>query len=333
MVSDVRFNRRGLGAGVLLAALVLSQVGVASAEAADVPVDIHFTDPTTVTLEYGEYWGFSLASDADFYFNIYNGGHYTTPMTGVPGGFAPVLSLYSSGGAAQGSLSAPYDVAPLKVGSYTFKVDGSYDDGFDTYHGATPTAAQLTVQPAQLGIELRVLADANNPAAAIVSARFTGRFVDEYQSSFYDSAAISPAGEWHITLTDGDGAVAVERNLERAAGDDVLATSFYWTEAKPDTEYSATAEFTPTGASASNFHIGSATTFAYTAPANPRPVPSSTATARPTADLPDATGFGLPLWALIAILALIVGLGVLVTILSVRLSKRPAAHGTGAVAL
>ncbi len=328
----MRINRR-LGASVLLAAIVLSQAGVSSAQAADVPVAIQFSDPTSATLEYGQYWYFPLTSDADFYYNVYTGNHYTTPMTGVPAGYVPVLSMYASGGAAQGSLSAPYEIPPLKVGTYTFKVDGSYDDGFNVYHGATPTAAQLTVQPAQLGIELRVLADANNPAAAIVTARFTGRFVDEYQSSFFEGAALSPAGEWHITLKDEDGEIAIERNLERSAGDDILATSFYWTDAKPDTEYSATAEFTPTGASATNFHVASATTFTYTAPQDPRPVPSSTATAKPTADLPEASGFGLPLWALIVVILLIIGLGVLVTILSVRLSRRPAAPSTGAVPL
>jgi hypothetical protein len=295
------------------------------------PVAIQFSEPTSVTLEYGQYWSFALTADPDFYYNIYNGDHYETASTGASDAYAPILSMYSNSGVINGSLSAPYDVAPLVAGSYAFTVSGSYDDGVDTYHGETATAAHLTVEPAQLGIELRVLADPNNPAAAIVTARFTGRFVDEYQSSFFDGAALSPAGQWHITLKDEDGAVAIERNVERSAGDDLLATSFYWPGAKPDTEYSATAEFTPSGESAANFKVGTATTFTYTAPANPRPVPSSTATAKPTADLPQASGFGLPLWALILTLALIVGLGALVTVLSVRLGKRPASLTTGAV--
>lgn len=328
----MKINRRGRIAGALLGAILLSQAGLSSARGVDDLVDIQFSAPAAVTLEYGQYWSFPMTSDNEFQNYIYQGNHYEAPTTGTSGPYAPSLYLQPSGSGSTGALSAAYAVAPLVVGSYTFTVKGSYDDGFGTtYVGETPTAARLTVEPARLGIDLRLLADPNNAEATVVTAKFTGRFVDEYQSSFFDGAAMSPAGEWRITLKDEEGAVAIERNFERNAGDDILATSFYWTGAKPDTEYTATAEFVATGASAANFAVSSATTFSYTAPAAPRIAPSSTATATAPRDLPEASGFGLPLWALLLSIIIILGLGVLVTILSVRLSKRPVSPSTGPV--
>ena len=325
MVSSVRINRRRLGAGVLLAAFALSQAGASSAQA-DGPGAIAWNDPIAVTVEYGQQWGFEATGAMTFSL----AGPWTGTVTfhGGPSGYHPGVYSYQYDHATT-IVSAYNDFTAAALGPGTYTVDATVTNGVDSYTTTTP--ASLVISPAALGLDIRVLADPNNPAGAIVTAQFTGRFVDEYQSSFYDGVALSPAGEWHITIEDEDGEVAIERNLERSAGDDVLATSFYWTGAKPDKQYTATAEFTPTGSSNANFEIGSATAFAYTAPVDPRPTPSSTATAKPAADIPESSGLGLPLWALVLIIVLLVGLGVVVTILSVRLSKRPGPPVTGAV--
>lgn len=332
----MRINRRRTIPLALLAALALTQGMAGTASATDYPNDYYivFSDLTPVTVEYGEYWSFPLDCEGStFYYGAYQPGLAVTTANGTP--YAAQLNLYTQFGPTypcSGTVSTGYEVRPLKAGSYDIKVGGTYDDGTDTHSGETPDPAHLVITKAALGIEARVTADPNNGSGAIVSARFTGRFVDEYQSSFFPGAALSPAGEWHITLKDEDGKVAVGHDIERSAGDDVLATSFYWNGAKPNAQYSATAEFVPAGASGANFQVSPATAFSYTAPAAQRPVPTSTATAKPTADLPDASGFGLPLWALILSVILILGLGVLVTILSVRLNRRPTAPAIGAVA-
>lgn len=317
-VSGVRINRTRGASVAVLAALVLSQATSQAALAEEIPLAISFTDGTSSTVEYGEYWGFPVSADPNFMFNVYNQGLTSITGTGVPSGYTPDLSLYGG----TGYLNAPYDKAPLNAGTYSFVISGSYTDGGDTYSGETSPAASLTIEKAKLGIELRVVADPTNSDSSIVSARFTGRFVDEYQSSFFPSSALSPAGVWHITVTDENGEIATERSVERSAGDDVLATSFYWPDAEPGVQYTASAEFVASGPSAGNFDITGAADFSYTGVETARPTPSSTATGKPDVSLPEAAEFGLPLWAVVLIGVLIIGLAVLVTILSVRASRR-----------
>lgn len=319
----VRITRPYAIAATALIGLGLSQAAAVAASATDYPVEIAFASPASATIEYGQYWYFEVSGSSDYYYNIYSSGNSVVTATGTPSGYQAQQALYGSFEGTKGQLSAGYDVAPLGAGTYTFSIGGTTSFGEDSYTGKTPSPATLIVEKAKLGVELRVLADPSNGDAAIVTAKFTGRFVDEYQSSFFAGAAQSPAGTWSITVKDADGEVAIERNVERAAGDDVLATSFYWADAEPGQQYTASAAFVPSGNSASNFSIGAAQNFAYTAPEEQRPVPTSTATEKPDASLPEATGFGLPLWTVILVAVLIVALGVLVTILSVRLSRRP----------
>ena len=313
-------TRRSAAALALIAGLALSQAAAGSAAAEDQPVSLAFTT-TSATVEYGQYWSFPLTSDYACLAALYEPGLLSVTTTGA-GSYEPAFTMYGVGSGGGGYVQARYDAAPLSAGAYSFTVSGETGGDYNTT-AETPTPASLTIEKAKLGVELRVLADPSNGDAAIVTAKFTGRFVDEYSSSFFPGSAQSPAGTWNITLKGADGEVATERSVERAAGDDVLATSFYWADAEPGEQYTASASFTPSGASANNFTIGAAQNFAYTAPESARPVPTSSATAKPDASLPEATGFGLPLWALILVIVLIVALGALVTILSIRLSRRP----------
>lgn len=327
----MRTYRRSAALLAVLAVVGLSQLPAHPAAAADYPIPLAFTE-TSITIEYGQYWGFGVDADVQFYDWIYKPATYEITSTSAPSDYKPTLGLYQQNWYSDptGSLTLPYEVLPLGAGTYTFSIKGTYNDGTDTYTAQTPTPATLKIEKAKLGVELRVLADPSNGTGAIVTAKFTGRFVDEYSSSFFPGAAQSPAGSWKITIKDADGAVATERNVERPAGDDVLATSFYWADAEPGEQYTASATFVASGVSANNFSISAAQDFAYTAPESARPVPTSSATAKPDTSLPEATGFGLPLWALILVIVLIVGLGVLVTILSVRLHRRSSPH-TGEV--
>lgn len=316
----VRNSYRAAFAAVSLVSLgVVSQLSTTAAVAEE-PV-VTLSEPTSISIEYGQYWSFN-ARAAGAYTSL--GSTAKAEMQGAPGSFVPEVVVYDSYNEPNTmlvSVSSPYGSAPLSPGSYKINIR-VYNDP-STEGSAIATPAALTIAPAKLGMEMRVLADQANSGGAIVTAKFTGRFVDEYQSSFFPGAAASPAGTWTITIKDSAGEVAVQQDIDRTAGDDVLATSFYWPDAEPGEQYTASAAFTPSGASATNFTIGAAQNFSYTAPESVRPTPTSSATAKPDASLPEATGFGLPLWALILAIVLVLGLGALVTILSVRLSRRP----------
>ena len=182
-VFDVRQIRGTVAAAALITGLVLSQTAAGAASAADIPAPIEFNAPATLSVEYGEYWNFAVTPSSDFLYMIFDNGGSTVTSTGAPAGYQTDLSLYSpAAGAYAGNLSASYVAAPLGVGSYTFKITGNQSVPPDTYIGETTTPAQLTVTKAALGIDLRMIADPNHPEAAIVSAEFTGRFVDEYVS-------------------------------------------------------------------------------------------------------------------------------------------------------
>ena len=300
------------------------QGAAAPASAIDVDIDLEFDAPRTTTVEYGQAWYLPLSAGPGFYYEIYVSSESEISITGAS--TSPEFLLYfDSSGQTKGSLSNSYDSPPLAVGSYAFSITATHTYSYgDTYHGETTSPGQLTITKAQLGVDLRMVDDASNRDATIISVAFSGRFVDEYQSSFFEEAPISPAGTWHVTVTDSTGEVAVERNLERSAGDDVLATSFYWADPKPGEEYSATAEFTPIGASADRFAVAPSSTVTYSAGAS-QPVPTSTSTsiAEPPHELAQPSEFAVPLWALILVIALTIGLAVLVTVVGVRLAKPP----------
>jgi hypothetical protein len=194
-VAYVRINRRRSVAGALLAALLLSQGGASAAFAEDTPVTVEFDDPIAKTIEYGEYWDFQLTVSPLFMF-LYDEVDEEAVVVnapGIPATQKPTLELYdccASGGSgdSEGYLQPNFESDPLPAGNYSFTVSGDWPAAGvnPAYSAETPVAAQLTITKAQLGIDLRVLADSNNPDGAVVSAAFSGRFVDEYIASTFD---------------------------------------------------------------------------------------------------------------------------------------------------
>ncbi len=318
-------RRRAAVAFLVTAAIVV--LPAAPALATD-PPPVSWTGATSATIEYAEYWQFDVS------FPGTGTSEYTFNNTGAPAGYTPAVYVGpdpSNSMQLVGDVTVSPDAAPLGAGSYSFILHVKQTYGsFVTYEGETATPAHLTITPAKLGLTVRAVPDPANPNVAIVSAAFTGRFVDEYGSSFFPTSAVSPAGKWTFTIVDSDGAVALKRDVERQAGSDVLAASFAWADAEPDTTYAISAEFTPEGTSGANFAITPASPFGYTAPDNARPVPTSTATSKPDASLPESTGFGVPLWGIILVIALILGLASLVTVLSVRTSRSKLSTAEGA---
>ena len=313
-----------------LAVCVLSSVGAGAAisapsmRAADHEVALTFSTPD-LTIEYGDGWGFELYSDQPVGALDFAGLGVFPDITGAPGynvGVYLASTYHTIVAYPVAYLNADPNSPPLRVGEYTIgaAAEGNYFG--DSTHGYTAPPGHLTITRAPLGLSVRVVPDPNNPEGAIVTALFTGHYVDNFYPSADVAAPVAPEGAWTITLTDADGEVGVQRNFERQATDDVLSTTFYWLDAKPGMEYTATAVFEPAGASATNFNFSEATPFAYTAVEPQRPVPTSTAAAAPPSEVLPDPGFGLPAVVVILGVVLIVISGVLTTIFAVKGSRR-----------
>ncbi|MEO5921908.1 MAG: hypothetical protein ABIQ01_12275 [Pseudolysinimonas sp.] len=289
--------------------------GAAHASQADDPT-ITF-DTASQTVQYGQYWYFQAtaqpAPGPDFWQAV------EAAITPAPSGYAVEFSSYKVDEQTVAAYVSPQPGArPLPPGTYTTTVTLGDQSGGGVRRITTPPAS-LTIEPAPLGVDLRIGPDPSNPANAIVSARFTGEFVDNYFSSTDPTAGLTPAGAWKLSVSDADGQVVHELSQNREAGDDVLGVSSYWSDVPPGS-YTATATFTPSGASAQNFVITqpAPATFA------PAPQPGTTSTAAPAPPAPPASedaGLTLPGWIPILAGVLTAGLLALMIVQIVRLRR------------
>jgi hypothetical protein len=315
-----------LGAAAILAA-ILSGGAALSAHAAPAeppPYTLVF-DQTTATFTYGDYWyvqatatGAGLAM-APFV--------VTGSLTGAPSGYTPSVSTYLTNGNADSVayIGASASERPLPAGSYIASLTLSPFNGAAEGSTTNPTAS-IIIAPAALTVALQAQADPSNPANAIVSARFTGPFLDNYFTSSDPTTPLTPAGTWKIEATDAEGQVVHEFSAARIDTDAVLATSTYWPDV-PAGEYTIKASFTTTGASSQNFTITDATPITYTA----SPAPGATSTASPAPPAPPASedaGLTLPLWIPLVAGVFSAGLLALMIVQIVRLRRAGIPAGT-----
>lgn len=302
-----------VAAGVLL---LSSTAAGAEAAQMDPPYTVAFAT-TSYTYEYGEYWFLEAHSpEGSLAFAEFTA---SGELTGTPSGYTPATDAYHPDGMTENAWMAPSTTSrPLPAGSYsaTLTIRGFNGAGEPA---TTDTPASLTINPAALGMVLQVIADPSNPSNAIVSARFTGNFVDTFFSTSDPLSPLSPAGTWTIRVSDADGQVAHEFTAERTGEDDVLAVSDYWSDVPPG-EYTARATFTPSGESTTNFTFSDASPVTYAAAA----APGSGSTAPPAPPAPPPAedgGMTLPLWIPIAAGVLTAGLLALMIVQIVRLRR------------
>jgi hypothetical protein len=312
-------RRVGLRVAVIaLVAAAMTGGAAGAAYGAATDTDPQFTfDSTSLTIEYGQGWYLQATARAADSPEMWQATAGT--VAGAPSGYAPIWSSFEVDSTTVIAYLAPADGArPLPAGTYSGTLELKINAGAGPDTATTPPAT-LTVTPAALGIDLKVGSDPSNPANAIVSARLTGDFADNYIPSSEPTAGLSPAGTWTISISDADGEVAHEFTANRSAGDDVLGVSSYWSDVPPGV-YTARATFTLSGESAENFTVTqpSPLTFSPT----PQPGATSTATAAPPAPpaAPDS-GLTLPGWIPIAAGILTAGLIALAVVQIVRLRK------------
>lgn len=312
-------RRRIIGMTAVAAGVLLfsgAAVGSAGAAKLDPPYTIAFAT-TDYTFEYGEYWFLEAHSpEAGFAFGTFTA---EGTLTGTPSGYTPTIDAYAVDSTSTNAYVSPSSTSrPLPAGTYeaTLTIRGFDGAGEPS---STPTPATMTINPSALGIGLQIIPDPSNPANAIISAKFTGRFVDEFFSTADPLAPLTPAGSWRILVRDAEGQTAHELRADRSENDDVLALSSYWSDVPPG-EYTVSAAFTASGASADNFTISDATPVTYTAAA----APGSGSTAPPAPPAPPAAedlGMTLPLWIPIVAGVLTAGLLALMIVQIVRLRR------------
>jgi len=306
----------GMGAVSLALGSALALGGATSAIAAD--PEITWDGPTTVTIPYGGYWGFSAtATNADFLLGPWEA---KVDWTG-PGGYEPTYGAFVVEPFTVSAFISPSAEEPvLDVGEYTanlFLVDNASNEY------PAPSPVEVTVTPAVLGIEVRIAADPTNSRNAIVSAQFTGEDLGNLMDPF--QAAGTPAGTLTIEIRGSDGEVAQTFTVERDDDDRQFASSFYWQDV-PGGDFTATGVFSMTGGGAANFDVSDAAPFAFTA-AGPEPGSTSTATPAPSAAAAPNGDPTVPLWAPIALGLVSAGLIALIIVQAVRVGRlrRPAA--------
>lgn len=274
--------------------------------------------PEELQLKYGDYW--SMTATTNQVNVIETPWSVSAQLTGEGAPLPTDSYFFKASGSdwCEATISVvPASGRPLDAGEYrlTGRFDNPYGSGFDT------PEARIVVNPAALGIQARITADPSNPRHAIVSAAFTGQFVEDFSNGWgttsNPSAPLTPAGHWSIVVIDGDGDIALDVQIDRVETDDALATSAYWAD-PPAGDYSVTAQFVPSGASASNFTFAEATPFRYTASGPP---PDAVPTATPAPSLPPeatATGSAVPLFIPLILAVVTAGLLVFAAVQFIR---------------
>jgi hypothetical protein len=319
-------KRASATAVALLGGIFIALAGPSTAFASDVNVPLSWIDPATLTVAYGDYWTFTVATPDS---SSPVPGPSPVTVTGATTPFSSSVSFFAdtTDGDRRGFIFQPLDRQPLEVGHYTFSVSTTKDASGDHYIYATATPAQLTITKAPLGVDLRIVNDPSSTKNAIVALRLTGTYIDNlYPADGDPSAPLAPAGTWALTVTGADGNVALKKSIDQAAGF-ASSLSFYWPDIPHDTTYNATATFTPAAASAGNFAVSPSTPVSYTSSPAATPEPVPTEASATTHKDPGPQGFSLPLWSIILLVILIVGLAVTVTILAIKSAGSPPTVG------
>jgi len=307
-----------------LAAAVLASsaavLGVAAPAFADDSYTMSF-QPDSWDIEYGTDWYLQVTSN--------NPGHFapswetgTMNITGFPTGYEPQRYFGGNTGTLTPAATSPH----LPPGTYTISAKGSYVQGEppfgSTLTGSSATPAVIRIAPAALKTTVKVVPDSSDPTASIITLVFTGDFVDSYRPIAHGGAG-GPEGSWKVTISDKDDAVVDTITVDTEPATPSLGHSIFWAKGSPGASYTATAQFTPTGSSTTNFAIGGASSFPFT-------VEKSNDASKPDVDVdtpaleePDVAGFSVPLWWVILIAVALAALVALAVVFAVRLGRSP----------
>lgn len=319
--SETARRHRTVTRPLAIAGLTVALVaGVAAPAGAAGPLYVRWDGPSELTVEYGEPWSLAIA-----HLGYVNSGRFL-----YDDGRVWVAGLPTSGNWTfyTGSYEGR---APLAVGTHRFTGEVMEYTGVLS---TTDETATIVVEPAALGMDVQAIADPSSEGGLIISARLSGRFIDSLIPAEFRSPAdpAFPAGIWDLSVRDAADAV-VFTSSQPGAVDGPAGASAYWADAAPDTDYTATATFTPDAASSGNFAIAGGR-FDFSTPAGESASPSPGSDDSPPPVETETDGVPVPLVWIIAFGVVV--LGVLLAAVLVLLRGRPrsdrAAAGDAATA-
>ena len=306
MTQKRQFFSKSLAAVVVAFGIV---VAIAAIPASAATTTIKFSQ-TSVSIEYGEDWDIGLRTE--------NSGcaYSSCPDSVKVSEQGTTLTASSSIYENRGGFSS-YDFGtPLAVGTHTFTAM------FSRYGKTAQTAVPATVKvtPAQLAVDLRVASVETRSGDVVVNAQLTGEYIDRFMNC-YLCAKIgeSPQGTWSFTIVDDGGKAVVEKTIKAAKSESRFA-SFYWHNVAPDSDFTASATFTPQGSGASNFDVTNESDVAYTSESAPTPGPGTPD--EPVLEVPVTAATTVPLWAVLTASLMFAALLATAVVLAVSSRRR-----------
>jgi len=272
------------------AALILATPFAASAD------PVLTVEPSAQTVEYGEAWEYTVAVD--------DCARSCSTIVIRKAGQAAAVRINPDAGFSE----ADFAQKPLVPGGYTFRA----------YAASTRSpSVNLTVTPAALDVDLRIIADENHPSGAIIIAQLSGAFVERIHAvdcSGCANVGELPTGTWDVAIRDSAGDEVYRQSVTTTTATTTTSenVSMYWNDVPAGEDFTATAEFTPTS-QVENFAITAERDIPYTAPETPA-VGVTLPDALP-ATVQQPSGPTLPLWGVLAAILLVVLLVVAAVVL------------------
>jgi hypothetical protein len=316
MDSQRGMHRMRISASAVGLSVVLVCAGAASASA-DQPLQVDIV-PDETSISYGGYWQLEARLSGQP-----AGGQYPVPgevrIASIDGIYS-TTNFYGGAQEATAYVGPSMDHAPLDVGAYEVSVSARSESYGVVYSGASAPAT-LTITPAPLTTDVRMIADPNSPGNAVVSVSLVGEFINNLApaeiAAENPSIAVLPAGTWHVVVKDSSGTPVLDKSIDQSAGGRP-ATTMYWS-GTPDGQYNAEGSFTPVAESASNLAIAPATPFPYTSPAEQRPQPVPDVPGPEPEPVPTSSTPTVPVWSIAGAGLVALGLAVAILVMLIRL--------------
>jgi hypothetical protein len=289
----------GMVIGVLALGGVAAGAGPAFAE--NNSTVIAFDDTTALTVPFGTDWVVPLTVSAPDAFRVLDTPDGTVDVTasGVPGSFAPALTLFRGG---RVFLSQPTNAPPLGVGTY--QLDAAFEPASGSTLDASQTAKSftLTITGFAVGASAHIVDDPATVTTPVVQVSLD-------DADYVKATGGHPAGRWKISVNSSGGASVFDTEFAQPASGSKPLEVAISPRLRSGRTYTVSAQFVPDAAVAAGLTL-----------TNAKPITYQTPAAAPLSFL--TAPVAIPLWGQILIGLILAGLIAAVIALAVQVRRR-----------